>query len=39
MHASSEERELERRFGEKYNEYQSRVGMFFPKWKIMDKPR
>ena len=34
MHASSEERELERRFGRTYYEYKSRVGMFIPKWKI-----
>ena len=34
MHASSEERELECRFGRVYCEYKSRVGMFIPKWKI-----
>ena len=33
VHASFEERELERRFGRAYREYKSRVGMFVPKRK------
>ena len=33
VHASFEERELERRFGGVYCEYKSRVGMFVPKRK------
>ena len=38
MHASSEERELERRFGRIYYEYKARVGMFIPKWKTTKTP-
>ena len=33
VHASFEERELERRFGRAYRKYKSRVGMFVPKRK------
>ena len=38
VHASFEERELERRFGRAYREYRSRVGMFVPKRKTTRTP-
>ena len=38
VHASFEERELERRFGREYREYRSRVGMFVPKRKTTRTP-
>jgi protein-S-isoprenylcysteine O-methyltransferase Ste14 len=37
-HASFEERELERRFGEAYCEYKSGVGMFLPKRRTTRTP-
>ena len=38
VHASYEERELERRFGRAYCEYKSNVGMFVPKRKSTKTP-
>lgn len=38
VHASYEERELERRFGRAYCEYKSNVGMFVPKRKSTKIP-
>jgi len=38
VHASFEERELERRFGRAYCEYKSNVGMFVPKRKSTKTP-
>ena len=38
VHASFEERELERRFGRAYCEYKSRVGMFLPKRRTTKTP-